>query len=264
MELLKAVILGIVEGLTEFLPVSSTGHMILLADLLNFVGERATVFEVVVQFGAVLAVFVLYFKRFISFLRFDFSKNSGLNLIHLILGMIPASVIGYLLHGFIKERLFSTTTVLIALVAGGLLMIAADRWKERSRVTAETIDDISYKQAFGIGCFQILALWSGFSRSGSTISGGIFLGTSQKAAADFTFILSVPMMLGASGVDLIKSRDILSPADAPLFITGLVVSFVVALIAVTTFINVIKRVKLTWFAYYRFVIAALFLAYYFI
>ncbi|AJY76686.1 undecaprenyl-diphosphate phosphatase [Paenibacillus beijingensis] len=264
MELLKAVILGIIEGLTEFLPVSSTGHMILVADLLNFVGERETVFEVVVQFGAVMAVFVLYFKRFISFLRFDFSKGSGLNIIHLILGMIPASIIGYLLHGFIKERLFSTTTVLIALVAGGLLMIAADRWKERTRVTAETIDDITYKQAFGIGCFQILALWSGFSRSGSTISGGIFLGTSQKAAADFTFILSVPMMLGASGVDLIQSRDVLSASDAPLFITGLIASFVVALIAVTTFINVIKRVKLTWFAYYRFVIAALFLAYYFI
>ncbi|OXM16123.1 undecaprenyl-diphosphate phosphatase [Paenibacillus herberti] len=258
MDYIKAIILGIVEGLTEFLPVSSTGHMILVADLLNFTGERAKTFEVVVQLGAVLAVFVLYFKRFIGFLKFDFSKGAGLNAIHIALGMIPAGVMGVLLHGLIKQYLFGTTTVLIALIAGGVLMIAAEQYQKRHVPSAETVDDITYKQAFGIGIFQILALWSGFSRSGSTISGGIFMGTSQKAAADFTFILSVPMMLGATGVDLYKSRDLLVPEDYGLFLLGLVVSFVVGLIAVVTFINLIKKLKLSWFAYYRFGLAAIF------
>ena len=262
MDYINSVILGIIEGLTEFLPVSSTGHLVLASSLLNFTGDpesdRATTFEVVIQLGAVLAVFVLYFKRFIGFLRFDFSKNSGLNLLHIILGMIPASVLGLLLHGFIKKHLFSPSTVLVALIVGGLLLIAAELYQKRRPVTAETVDDITYKQAFGIGMFQILSLWSGFSRSGSTISGGIFLGTSQKAAADFTFILSVPVMLGASGIDLIKSREHLVSSDYGLFLLGFVVSFIVGLIAVATFINVIKKLKLSWFAYYRFVIAALF------
>ncbi|MCM3745881.1 undecaprenyl-diphosphate phosphatase [Paenibacillus pasadenensis] len=258
MDYIKAVILGIVEGLTEFLPVSSTGHMILVADLLDFTGDRAKTFEVVVQLGAVLAVFVLYFKRFIGFLKFDFSKGSGLNALHVILGMIPAGIMGVLLHGFIKDYLFSTATVLLALIAGGVLMIAAEQYQKRRVPSAETVDDITYKQAFGIGMFQILALWSGFSRSGSTISGGIFMGTSQKAAADFTFILSVPMMFGATGVDLYKSRDLLVPEDYGLFLVGLLVSFVVGLIAVVTFINLIKKLKLSWFAYYRFGLAALF------
>ncbi|MGN7453704.1 undecaprenyl-diphosphate phosphatase [Paenibacillus pasadenensis] len=258
MDYIKAVVLGIIEGLTEFLPVSSTGHMILAGDLMNFTGDKAGTFEVVVQLGAVLAVFVLYFKRFISFLKFDFSKGSGLNALHIVLGMIPAGVLGVVLHGFIKEHLFGPTTVLLALIAGGLLMIAAEQYQKRHVPSAETVDDITYKQAFGIGVFQILALWSGFSRSGSTISGGIFMGTSQKAAADFTFILSVPMMFGATGVDLYKSRDLLVREDYGLLLVGLVVSFIVGLIAVVTFINLIKKLKLSWFAYYRFVLAALF------
>ncbi|MGU3472772.1 undecaprenyl-diphosphate phosphatase [Paenibacillus sp. D51F] len=258
LDYIKAIILGIIEGLTEFIPVSSTGHMILAAKLLDFVGDRATVFEVVVQLGAVLAVFVLYFKRFVGFLKFDFSKNSGLNLIHIILGMIPAGILGVLLHGFIKDYLFNFKSVLVALIVGGILMIFAEQYQKGRLPSAETVDDITYKQAFGIGIFQILALWSGFSRSGSTISGGIFMGTSQKAAADFTFILSVPMMIGATGVDLIKSRDLLVPEDYGLFAVGLVVSFIVGLIAVTTFINLIKKLKLSWFAYYRFALAAVF------
>jgi len=125
-------------------------------------------------------------------------------------------------------------------------------------VTAENTDDITYKQAFGIGVFQCLALWPGFSRSGSTISGGLLLGTSQKAAADFTFIISVPVMLGATALDMYDSRDLLTGDDLVLFLIGLVTSFIVAMIAVVTFLNLIKRLKLTWFALYRFVLAVLF------
>ncbi|MED4601557.1 undecaprenyl-diphosphate phosphatase [Paenibacillus validus] len=254
----SAVILGIVEGLTEFLPVSSTGHMILTAHLIGFTGEKAKTFEIVVQLGAVLAVFVLYWRRFFGFLNLKRSlSNSGrVNLIHIALAMLPAVVVGLALHDLVKKYLFGPGTVLISLVAGGILIIIADR--ARVRVTAETMDDITYKQAFGIGLFQCLALWPGFSRSGSTISGGILLGTSQKAAAEFTFIVSVPIMFAATFLDLYKSRDLLSMDDLGLFVTGLAASFIVAMIAVVTFLNIIKRLSLSWFAYYRFVLAIVF------
>ncbi|MFC4775244.1 undecaprenyl-diphosphate phosphatase [Paenibacillus sp. GCM10023252] len=255
-DLIKAIIMGIVEGLTEFLPVSSTGHMILMAELLDFHGDRAKTFEVVIQLGAVLAVLVLYWKRFLSLLRFDLKPGSGLNAVHIAVAMVPAALIGFVFRDFIKDYLFSWTTVLVGLVAGGILMIVADKVKRK--VTAEELDDITYKQAFIIGLFQILALWPGFSRSGSTISGGMLFGTSQKAAAEFTFLVSVPIMLGASGVDLIKSRDFLTAADLPLFLIGLVTSFIVGMIAIVTFLNLLKKLSLSWFAYYRFIIAALF------
>ncbi|MEK8128085.1 undecaprenyl-diphosphate phosphatase [Paenibacillus filicis] len=259
-EFWSAIILGIVEGLTEFLPVSSTGHMILTGHLLGFTGEKAKTFEIVVQLGAVLAVLVLYWRRFIGFLNFkeslNFRSRGKVNLFHMALAMVPAVVVGLAIHSWVKEHLFGPATVLISLVVGGILIIIAD--KSRIRITAENMDDISYKQAFGIGLFQCLALWPGFSRSGSTISGGMLLGASQKAAAEFTFLVSVPVMFGATGLDLYKSRDLLSMDDLGIFIAGLVVSFVVAMVAVVTFLNVIKRLSLSWFAYYRFVLAAVF------
>jgi len=256
-DFIHAIIMGIIEGLTEFLPVSSTGHLILTGELLGFTGDRAKTFEVVIQFGAVLAVLVLYRKRFASLLNFKMSKDSGLNAIHVVLAMAPAGLTAVLLHSVIKQYLFGYQTVLIGLVAGGLLMIAADRAKVKQ--TAEGLDDITYKQAFLIGCFQVLALWPGFSRSGSTISGGMLVGTSQKAAAEFTFIVSVPIMAAASGLDLIKSREFLTMADLPLFLIGLLAAYIVGTIAVVTFINMMKKLKLSWFAYYRFALAAVFL-----
>ena len=257
-DIFSAIILGIVEGLTEFLPVSSTGHMILTAHLLSFTGEKAKTFEIIVQLGAVLAVFVLYFRRFLRFLnlRPGITKRPGINIIHVGLAMAPAVIIGLALHDLIKTYLFGPGTVIVSLVAGGILMIVAER--VRAPVTAESMDDISYRQAFIIGVFQCLALWPGFSRSGSTISGGILFGTSQKAVAEFTFIVSVPIMFAASGLDLYKSRAYLTMDDLGLFIIGLIVSFVIGGLAVVTFLKVIKRIKLSWFAYYRFALAILF------
>jgi undecaprenyl-diphosphatase len=170
--------------------------------------------------------------------------------------MIPALIVSLLFKDFIKQYLFGPEPVLIGLIIGGVLMIIAARVKRR--VTAENTDNISYKQAFGIGLFQCLALWPGFSRSGSTISGGLLLGTSQKAAADFTFMISVPVMLGATVLDMYDSREFLTSDDLVLFLIGFISAFVVAMLAVVTFLNLIKRLKLEWFALYRFVIAALF------
>lgn len=257
-QIVIAIIMGIVEGLTEFLPVSSTGHMILTGHLLNFEGELASTFKIVIQLGAILAVLVLYWKRFLGLLILspDALKRPGINIVHVFMAMIPFVIAGFTIYGYMKKHLFGPTPVLIGLVAGGILMIAADRF--RREVTAQTMDDITYKQAFGIGLFQCLAIWPGFSRSGSTISGGMLLGTSQKAAAEFTFLISVPVMFAASAYDLYKSRELLSMDDIPLFLAGLVSAFVVAMIAIVSFLSLIKRLRLSWFAYYRFALALLF------
>ncbi|OMD43529.1 undecaprenyl-diphosphate phosphatase [Paenibacillus odorifer] len=259
-DVIKAIILGIIEGLTEFLPVSSTGHLILAGNLLSFEGDAAITFKIVIQLGAVMAVLILYRKRYLeigaNMIRMDFSKSKGLNVIHMILAMLPALILYLICKDTIKSQLFGPIPVLIGLVVGGVLMIIAARSGRTE--TADTIDGINYKQAFGIGLFQCLALWPGFSRSGSTISGGLLLRTSQKAAADFTFLISVPVMFGASLLDLFDSRDLLSSDDLLLMLIGFAASFLVAMIAVVTFIKLIKRLRLEWFALYRFVLAALF------
>ncbi|GGG11660.1 undecaprenyl-diphosphate phosphatase [Paenibacillus abyssi] len=259
-DIINAIILGIVEGLTEFLPVSSTGHLILTSHLLGFEGESAKTFEIVIQFGAVLAVLVIYWKRFAGLFKdlftFNFAHRNSVSIIHIALAMLPAVIAAFTVHSLIKQYLFGPETVLIGLVLGGILMIVAENTKRT--ITAENVDDISYKQAFYIGLFQLLALWPGFSRSGSTISGGLLVGTSQKAAAEFTFIVSVPVMFGASLYDLYKSREYLSVDDLPVFLVGLGAAFIVAMIAVVTFLNLIKKLRLTWFAIYRFALAAIF------
>ncbi|MEW9671921.1 undecaprenyl-diphosphate phosphatase [Ammoniphilus sp. 3BR4] len=259
-DIISALILGILEGLTEFLPVSSTGHLILAGHLLGFEGDTATTFKIVIQLGAVMAVFVLYWKRYMDIakglLTFNFSAKNKLNAIHMVLAMIPALIVYLIFKDVIKNTLFGPAPVLIGLIIGGILMIIAARAKRT--VTAENTDDITYKQALGIGLFQCLALWPGFSRSGSTISGGLLLGTSQKAAADFTFIISVPVMFGATILDMYDSRELLTADALFLFLVGFLAAFVVAMLAVVTFLNLIKRLKLEWFALYRFVLAAVF------
>lgn len=261
-----SVIEGIIEGLTEFLPVSSTGHMILAGDLMNFVGEKAETFEVVIQLGAILAIVILYWERLIGMFNVqelkkltDARSRRGprkLNLLHIFLGIVPAMGVGFLIHDFIKEYLFSAGTVVAALIAGGLLMIYAE--KRQPRITADTVDDLTYGQALKIGLFQLLSLWPGFSRSGSTIAGGLLTGASHKAAADFSFLMAVPIMVMASAYSLYKSYKVLSADDIGMFAVGFVVAFVVAWIAVVSFLKLLNKVKLTPFAYYRFLLAAVF------
>ncbi|GGE69966.1 undecaprenyl-diphosphate phosphatase [Priestia taiwanensis] len=256
---LIGIIMGIVEGLTEFLPVSSTGHLILTAEILNFQDDpRASIFEVVIQLGSILAVVVVFWKRLWSIVgvKTEGYKSSRLNVLHIILGGIPAIVVGLLLHDWIKANLFSMETVLVSLVAGGILMIAAEVLPKGPKI--ESLDDMTYKQAFTIGLFQVLALWPGFSRSGSTMSGGMFAGVSRKTAAEFSFILAVPMMVGASGLDIVKNLDKLSTADLTLFASGFVTAFIVAMFAIFGFLKLLESVKLTTFAIYRFILAIAF------
>jgi undecaprenyl-diphosphatase len=261
-----ALIIGIVEGLTEFLPVSSTGHMILTSSLLGVdeSDEIIKTFEIVIQFGAILAVVVLYWKRILRLFGIrDKSKplppGGGMNLLHILIGIVPAMGIAFLAQDLIKSVFMTTTMVLIALVAGGIFLIAGEKYQPKTVI--EDMDQITYKQAFFIGIAQILSLWSGFSRSGATIAGGMLAGLSRKAAADFTFLMAVPIMAAASGYEMLKSYQYFTPDLFTFFAVGFVVSFIVALLAVATFIKWVGRMKLTYFAYYRFALAILFFLY---
>lgn len=261
MEIMIAIILGIVEGLTEFAPVSSTGHLILVAHLLEFTGEKAKTFEIIIQLGSILAVVFVFWRRILSILgikKWQAEEDVGtLSIFHIAIGIIPFGVGGILFYDFIKEVLFRSGTVVITLIIGGLLMFAAEKWKPRSP-TAETLDQVTYQQAFTVGMFQCFALVPGFSRSGATLSGGILAGMSHKAASEFTFIMAIPIMAAATGKDLFESWNYLSPQDLPLFLTGFITAFVVALLAIKFFLKLINKIKLAPFAYYRFVLAFLF------
>ncbi|MCZ7832929.1 undecaprenyl-diphosphate phosphatase [Atlantibacter hermannii] len=259
--LVIAAILGVVEGLTEFLPVSSTGHMIIVGHLLGFEGETAKTFEVVIQLGSILAVVVMFWRRLFSLIGIHFGRppheglgRARLSLIHILLGMIPAVVLGLVFHDLIKS-LFNPINVMYALVVGGVLLIAAELFKPKEP-RALGLDDMTYRQAFTIGCFQCLALWPGFSRSGATISGGMLVGVSRYAASEFSFLLAVPMMMGATALDLYKSFHFLTAADIPMFAVGFVTAFLVALVAIKTFLQIIKRISFIPFAIYRFIVAA--------
>jgi undecaprenyl-diphosphatase len=278
--ILKAVILGIVEGLTEFAPVSSTGHMVVVDDAWlhseEFLGKYvANTFKVVVQLGSILAVLVVFRRRFIDLLGLGrllrTRGDSGLpasdggprlKLSQVIVGLIPAGILGVLTEDYIDEHLFQTDKVIIGLVIGAVFMIFADRFRPKVP-KIETVDRITYKQALTIGLIQCFSLWPGFSRSGSTISGGVLLGLSHRAAADFTFIMAVPIMAGASGISFIKNLEYFTMDALPFFIVGFVSAFLFALITIRYFLKLIDRIKLVPFAIYRIVLAAvIFFVYY--
>ncbi|WP_102347787.1 undecaprenyl-diphosphate phosphatase [Bacillus sp. Marseille-P3661] len=271
--ILKAIILGLVEGLTEFAPVSSTGHMIIVDDMWlqseQFLTKYvANTFKIVIQLGSILAVVVVFKDRFIDLLGLkNLNKKAGpktkrLKLSQVIVGLLPAGILGVLFEDYIDEHLFSLTTVLIGLVVGAVLMLVADRFSSRNSMV-QTVDEISYKQAFLVGCIQCLSLWPGFSRSGSTISGGVLLGMSHRAAADFTFIMAVPIMAGASGLSLLKNWQYFTVDAIPFFIAGFISAFVFALISIRFFLKLINRIKLTPFAIYRIVLALAIYIFYF-
>ncbi|OBZ11989.1 undecaprenyl-diphosphatase [Bacillus sp. FJAT-27264] len=269
MDTITAIILAIVEGITEFIPVSSTGHMILTAKLMGFAEQESIMktYEIVIQLGAILAIALVYRHRVLNLLGIGRSRSqrggvmpqSRLNLIHVILGIAPALAVAFFARDFIKG-LFGASTVLWALVAGGILMIVSE-WVNRRkiRITAHELDDLSYGQALAIGLYQIISvLWPGFSRSGSTISGGMLSGVSYKASADFSFLIAIPIMCAASGYELLDAYRDFTSETIGYFIIGFLISFVVAYLVVILFMRWIQKIRLTHFAIYRFILAAVF------
>jgi len=253
MDLIHAIILGIVEGLTEFLPVSSTGHLILASDLLGIAQtDFVKSFEVVIQLGAILAVVALYFRRLLT---------DRETLKRVAVAFLPTAFVGLALYRFIKRMFDSPMTVVITLFVGGIIIILFERWlKGRKVALPETgSSEMTYKQALLIGLFQSIAVIPGVSRSGATIIGGLSLGLSRTAITEFSFLLAVPVMAAATGLDLLKSAGSFSSADLPVLGIGFLVSFVVALFAVKTFLRFVKTHSFTGFGIYRIVAAVAFL-----
>jgi undecaprenyl-diphosphatase len=272
-----SIILGIVEGLTEFLPVSSTGHMILTNKLLGYgdeIPDQLKTFEIVIQFAAILAIAIVYRDKIFQVLGLgrkesvkgvsvDSLPTRRLNMIHVLLGIVPPMAAAFLFRDYIKGDGFNYVPVLWALVVGGIYMWISELLYDSGKIkrTAETMDDISYKQALFIGIIQcVSALWPGFSRSGSTIAGGMLTGLSYRASADFSFFIAIPIMTAATGYELLTNIDQFRSGaiDVGFLLTGFIVSFVVAWIVVVAFLKVLQKVKLRYFAWYRLALAAIF------
>lgn len=264
-ENLIAVVLGIVEGLTEFLPVSSTGHMIIVGNMIGFTGELANIFDVVIQLGAILSVLILYKNKFERFFTKDgWNPKKGLSAQHILVGCVPTMGLAYLVHGVIKKYLFSPATVAIGLVLGALLMIYAEhKIKGHEDELVQDVDHISMKQALYIGFYQFLSLWPGFSRSGSTIGGALMVGVSRRAGADFTFIMALPIMVAACVYELLKNFHGLSAGDFQVLGIGFVVAFIVAYFSILWFINFLNKYRLTSFGLYRICLAVFTLWYFY-
>jgi undecaprenyl-diphosphatase len=248
--LLKAAVLGLVEGATEFIPVSSTGHLIVVGSWLGLLDERAKTFEIFIQLGAVLAIVWLYRARLGgAVLAARHEPQSRRFLGNLIIAFLPAAVVGFLTHGWIKARLFNPMVVAVALVAGGLLILLIERWAPAPRIS--NVTEVPPRTALGIGVAQVLSLIPGTSRSGATIMGGYALGLSRLAATEFSFFLAIPVMLAATGYDLLKSWSTLVTADVPMFAVGFIVSFLSALVVVRAFLSYVSHHGFSAFAWYR-------------
>lgn len=251
----SAVILGVVEGITEFIPVSSTGHLILVSHGLGLEGEKVSVFEVFIQLGAILAVVFVSFGRFRALLNFRSADNlSGFQgCWRLFLTTLPSLIAGAALHSVIKARLFNPATVMIGLGVGGVLILLVERvMKGRS---AAVLDTITSRQALMIGLCQCFSLWPGMSRSTCTILGGMVMGLERGAAAHYSFLAAVPIMMAAVSYDLLKNFSILAWSDAPVFAVGFLVSFFVALLAIRFFLRLLAKWDLRSFGYYRIAVA---------
>jgi undecaprenyl-diphosphatase len=251
--LIKAAILGIVEGLTEFLPISSTGHLILAGSLLNFTGEKAKVFDIAIQTGAIIAVIMLYWQRCwgtVAGLASD--PRSRKFAVNVAVAVLPAIVLGLLLGKFIKSHLFTPQVVATTFILGGIIILWVEK-RQQSAPRVEHLDDLSWQDALKVGLIQCLALVPGTSRSGATIIGGMLIGLSRKTAAEFSFFLAIPVLIGAGAYSLYKERALLSAADIPMFAVGLVFAFLSAWLCIKWLIKYVSNHTFVPFAWYRIV-----------
>lgn len=250
---LQAILLGIVEGLTEFIPVSSTGHLILLIDIIGFKGPPGKTFEIIIQLGAILAICWLYRQKIIDvIIGLPTGKKEQQFSLNIILAFLPAAILGVMFHGFIKSVLFQPIVVAVSLVIGGLIIIIIEKLVHKTKYVS--IEDIKPKTALLIGFAQSLAMIPGVSRSGATIMGSIILGVERKAATEFSFFLAIPTMLGATVYDIYKNYEVLSFDNAGLILAGFISAFLAAMLVVKKLIEFISNNGFTPFAWYRIVI----------
>jgi len=251
MNIIQSIVLSIIEGLTEFLPISSTGHMILASSIMN-IPEDAFVktFEISIQIGAIMAIVLLYARRFLQ----------GISIyLKLAIAFIPTGIIGFLAYPYIKAYLFNPIVVTISLILGGIVLILIDKKVAGQQSKTEALESISYKNAFFIGLFQSVSMIPGVSRAAATIVGGIFNGLDKKQAIEFSFLLAVPTMFAATGYDLYKTSVEFSGHEIFLLSLGLAVAFITAWIAVKVFVRIVQNYGFKYFGYYRIIIGILFL-----
>jgi undecaprenyl-diphosphatase len=249
--LVKAAIMGIVEGLTEFLPISSTGHLILAGSLLDFTSEKAKVFDIAIQTGAIFAVILFYWRRLVdTAAALGDSSRARRFVLNVLIAFLPAVVIGLLVGKAVKAHLFTPTVVATSFIAGALVILWAER-RPKSTVRVFTVDDMSPFDALKVGLLQCLALVPGVSRSGSTIIGGMLVGLSRNTATEFSFFLAIPTLIGAGAYSLFKERHLLSATDAPLFAVGLIFSFLSAWVCVRWLLRYVATHDFVPFAWYR-------------
>jgi len=265
--LLKAAVMGVVEGLTEFLPISSTGHLILAGSLLGFDDDKAKVFDIAIQTGAIFAVILVYWQKIKStVLALPTQRSARLFALNVLVGFLPAVVLGLLFGKFIKAHLFTPVVVASTFILGGLIILWVEAWGRGGTSNAaqkpqvQSADDMSVLDALKVGLVQCLAMIPGTSRSGATIIGGMLLGLSRKAATDFSFYLAIPTLIGAGADILYKERALLSMDDLPLFGVGLVVSFISAWLCVRWLLRYIASHSFVVFAWYRIAFGLLVLA----
>jgi undecaprenyl-diphosphatase len=256
--LLKAAILGIVEGLTEFLPISSTGHLILAGDLLNFQGEKESAFLIMIQTGAMLAVMWQYRIKFTDLTVGLFTRRDAqIFVAKLFVAFLPAAIVGLLLGDLIKTNLFGSKPVAVALIVGAFVILAVERFYKSWRV--DSVDDMTFRDALMVGIAQCFSLFPGVSRAGATIIGGMLCGLSRKAATEFSFFLAVPTLIAAGGYDLLKHRGEFSVEDVETLAVGLIVSFVSALVCIRWLLRYVANHNFNIFAWYRIILGVLIL-----
>jgi undecaprenyl-diphosphatase len=249
--LVKAAIMGVVEGLTEFLPISSTGHLILAGALLGFDDAKAKVFDIAIQTGAILAVIIVYWQKIrATVVALPTQRQAQRFALNVAIGFFPAVLLGLLLGKAIKEHLFTPGVVATTFILGGLVILWAER-RQKATVRIQDVDEMRPVDALKVGLVQCLAMIPGTSRSGATIIGGMLLGLSRKAATDFSFYLAIPTLIGAGAYSLYKDRGLLSAGDVPMFAVGLLFSFLSAWICVRWLLRYISSHSFTPFAWYR-------------
>ncbi len=259
--LLKAFILGLVEGATEFLPISSTGHLIIVGDLLHFNDDKGKVFEIVIQLGAILAVCWEYRAKIGHVAASAFTEEASQRLVlNLALAFMPAALLGLAFYSHIKQYLFSPVTVAWALILGGFAILLIERFAPRP--DTHSVDDMDWKHALKVGFAQTFSLIPGVSRAGATILGGVVFGLSRRAATEFSFFLAIPIMFAATAFDVFSSRNILSWQDAPIFAIGFITAFLSALLVIKGLLRFVAHHDFKVFAWYRIIFGVIILLYF--
>ena len=270
LELIKAVFYGLVEGITEWLPVSSTGHMILFEEFVHFSQSKEfmEMFRVVIQLGAILAVVVLFWDKIWPFTsdksKHYIKKESWVLWFHILVATLPALVLGLLLDDWLDAHFYNFITVAVMLIVYGVLFIVVEKHRKGKRPRVRSLDKLSYRDAFIIGLWQVLAMIPGTSRSGATIVGGLLLGTTRSVAAEFTFFLAIPVMAGASLLKLLKFGFAFTGTELAVLAVGMVVAFVVSLVAIRFLMGYVKRHSFRIFGIYRILLGVVLLVYYFV